>query len=116
MNWLSVPSLRSTSAVVLVVAALGAALLVYFQSFGSGLMDRATEWTAASAAYPLQLLGTDVDVRGTVVASDAFAYRIVAECTLLGPWCCTSRRCSPTRPVSHRRPPAWRLGCSPSAD
>ncbi len=82
---LTVSSLRSTSAVVLVVAALGAALLVYFQSFGSGLMDRVTEWTAASAAYPLQLLGTDVKVSGTVVASDDFAYRIVAECTLLGP-------------------------------
>ena len=71
--------------VVLVIGALGAALLVYFQSFGWGVMDWVTEWTAASAAYPLQLLGTDVAVRGTVVASDAFAYRIVAECTLLGP-------------------------------
>ena len=85
MNWLAVPSLRGTSAVVMVVTALGAALLLYFQSFGSGLMDRATEWTAASAAYPLQLLGTNVDVRGTIVASDHFAYRIVAECTLVGP-------------------------------
>ena len=80
-----VQTLRSATPVALAVAALGAALLLYSQSFGSGLMDRVTEWTAASAAYPLQLLGTNVDVRGTVVASDDFAYRIVAECTLLGP-------------------------------
>ena len=77
--------LRSATPVVLVTVALGVALLAYFQSFGSGVMDRVTEWTAVSAAFPLQLLGTDVDVRGTIVASDDFAYRIVAECTLAGP-------------------------------
>ena len=81
----AVRTLRSAAPVVLVIGALGTALLVYFQSFGSGLMDLVTEWTAASAAIPLQLLGTSVDVRGTIVASDDFAYRIVAECTLLGP-------------------------------
>ncbi len=78
-------TLRSAAPLVLVTGALGVALFAYFQSFGSGLMDRVTGWTAASAAFPLQLLGTDVDVRGTIVASDQFAYNIVAECTLIGP-------------------------------
>ncbi len=77
--------LRSTAPAVLVTGALGVALYVYFLSFGSGLMDGVTGWTAASAAFPLQLLGTDVDVRGTIVTSDRFAYNIVAECTLVGP-------------------------------
>ena len=77
--------LRSTAPAVLVTAALGVALYAYFLSFGSGLMDRVTGWTAASAAFPLPLLGTDVDVRGTIVTSDRFAYNIVAECTLVGP-------------------------------
>ena len=85
MNWLTVASLRGSLSVVLVIGALGVALYAYFQSFGSGLMDRVTGWTAASAAFPLQLLGTDVNVSGTIVASDQFAYNIVAECTLIGP-------------------------------
>ena len=85
MRWSAVQTLRSATPVVLVTGALGVALFAYFQSFGSAVMDQVTAWTAASAAFPLQLLGTDVDVRGTIVASDRFAYNIVAECTLVGP-------------------------------
>ena len=77
--------LHAGPSLVLVVASLGVALVVYFQLFGSAFMGTVTEWTAQSAAFPLRLLGTSVDVHGTVVASEGFAYSIIAECTLVGP-------------------------------
>ena len=85
MHRLAFPVLRGASAVFVAVAALGLAMAAYFQLFGTPFMQTVTEWTARSAAFPLQLLGTGVEVRGTIVASDRFAYNIIAECTIVGP-------------------------------
>ena len=71
--------------ILLAMAALGIAVIAYFQLFGTRAMQAVMEWTALSAAVPLRLLGTGVDINGTVVASDRFAYVIIAECTLIGP-------------------------------
>jgi exosortase/archaeosortase family protein len=73
------------ASVVLVLFVLGATVLLYFQAFGTPFVQRISLWTAESSAFTLNLLGADVRTAGTIVASDRFAYNIVAECTAIGP-------------------------------
>ena len=77
--------LRRTLAIVVMVTLLGVSIMLYFKLFGTPFMRIVMEWTARSSAVPLQLFGMQVDVSGTIVASDRFAYSIVAECTVIGP-------------------------------
>ena len=79
------PLLRSTFAIASVVVVLGGSVALYFQLFGSAFIDSISELTAESSAFTLNLFGADVRTSGTIVASDRFAYNIVAECTAIGP-------------------------------
>ena len=78
-------ALRSGATLLLTVGTLGASVAVYFQLFGTAFVRTVSEWTAESSAFTLGLLGTDVTTTGTIVASERFAYAIVAECTAIGP-------------------------------
>ena len=77
--------LRGSASAIIVVAVLGGAVLLYFQLFGTAFIQTISELTAGSSAFTLNLLGADVWTSGTIVASDRFAYNIVAECTAVGP-------------------------------
>jgi exosortase H (IPTLxxWG-CTERM-specific) len=69
----------------MVIAVLGASVALYFQLFGTEFIQRLSELTADSSAFTLNLFGAGVTTNGTIVASDRFAYNIVAECTAIGP-------------------------------
>ena len=73
------------SRMAIIVASLGMALVAYFGLFGTPLVDAVSRWTASSTAQVLNLFGASVSTSGTVVGSSSFAYRIVAECTAIGP-------------------------------
>lgn len=79
------PTVRNALYLTVVIAGLGAAVAVYFQLFGTPFIRTIGELTAESSAFTLNLLGADVRTSGTIVASDRFAYNIVAECTAVGP-------------------------------
>lgn len=76
------PNLRSLA---IVIVGLAAAVYVYFLLFGTAFIRTVSELTAESSAFTLNLLGAGVRTDGTIVASDRFAYNIVAECTAIGP-------------------------------
>lgn len=79
------PLLRNAMTLTTIVVGLGGAVAVYFQLFGTGFIRTISELTAESSAFTLNLFGADVQTTGTIVASDRFAYNIVAECTAVGP-------------------------------
>lgn len=79
------PKLRNAMTLTTVVVGLGAAVALYFQLFGTAFIQTISELTAESSAFTLNLFGADVRTAGTIVASDRFAYNIVAECTAVGP-------------------------------
>ena len=78
-------ALRGTLTTVMVLAVLAGSLALYFQLFGSQFIQTVSELTAESSAFTLNLFGAGVNTNGTIVASDRFAYNIVAECTAVGP-------------------------------
>ena len=69
----------------IVLLSLAVSLGVYYQLFGTPLVDAVSRWTATSTAQVLNILGASVSTSGTVVGSSSFAYQIVAECTAIGP-------------------------------
>ena len=71
--------------IAVMAAALCGSIVLYFWLFDTPLMEVFKEWTAQTTGLALGLIGTDVDISGTTVASDSFAYRIVTECTAVGP-------------------------------
>ena len=79
------PVVRNVLSLGVVVAGLTASVFVYFQLFGTSFIATVSALTAESSAFTLNLLGADVRTNGTIVASDRFAYNIVAECTAIGP-------------------------------
>ncbi len=76
---------RIVMRLLIIVVSLAAALVVYFELFGTPYMDAVSRWTASSAGATLSMLGTTVSTSGTVVGSSSFAYMVVAECTAIGP-------------------------------
>jgi archaeosortase B (VPXXXP-CTERM-specific) len=79
------PKTRAAGRVLIVLLGLALALVAYYRLFGTPLVDAVSVWTASSTASVLGLLGTSVSTEGTIVGSADFAYRIVAECTAIGP-------------------------------
>ena len=79
------PMLRNVASMTSIVVVLGGAVALYFQLFGTSFIQSISELTAESSAFTLNLFGADVRTAGTIVASDRFAYNIVAECTAVGP-------------------------------
>jgi exosortase H (IPTLxxWG-CTERM-specific) len=79
------PMLRNAMTLTTVVVGLGTAVALYFSLFGTAFIQTISELTAESSAFTLNLFGADVRTAGTIVASDRFAYNIVAECTAVGP-------------------------------
>ena len=77
--------LREIARLLVIIASLAVALLVYFRLFGTPFVDAVSRWTAASAASALNALGASVVNTGTIVGSSSFAYNVVAECTAIGP-------------------------------
>ncbi|MDA1215934.1 MAG: exosortase H [Chloroflexi bacterium] len=64
---------------------LGTALALYYALLDTSLLNGVNRWTASTSGWALQGLGSGVTVNGTVVGSQDFAYRVVAECTAIGP-------------------------------
>jgi exosortase H (IPTLxxWG-CTERM-specific) len=79
------PMLKSAFTVTSIVLILGGAVALYFPLFGSAFIQSISELTAESSAFTLNLFGANVRTSGAIVASDRFAYNIVAECTAIGP-------------------------------
>jgi exosortase H (IPTLxxWG-CTERM-specific) len=79
------PMLKNAFTMTSIIVILSGAVALYFHLFGSAFIQSISELTAESSAFTLNLLGANVRTSGTIVASDRFAYNIVAECTAIGP-------------------------------
>lgn len=85
LNYLPPIRSRDTITGFALLLSLGGALALYFTLLGTPLLDGVNRWTASSSGWVLQGLGSGVTINGTVVGSQDFAYRVVAECTAIGP-------------------------------
>jgi exosortase/archaeosortase family protein len=77
---------RMVRAIIVYTGSLVALLFFYAHIDGTSLMEPLLRFNAQAAGFLAGAFGMSVQVSGSQVLSDTFAFRIVSECTSLAPF------------------------------